>query len=130
MNDSEGDVYVCVKLASEKGECRKFRDHNTGSLSFEKLVDDSRYLHGWLDRSIVVWQAMLFLFNIYEEPWYSFFCGEEPKYMGDIRVRLFSKTKMKTQFKFSDEDEGQPPVVFILKDRDASSERDLRVPLT
>ena len=65
LEDSEGDEYVCSKWASEKGECRTFRDHNTGSLSFEELVDDSRYLHGWLDRSIDGWQAMLAFYDIY-----------------------------------------------------------------
>ena len=74
--------YVCGKWASEKGESSIFRDCNTNRLSFEELVDDSGYLHGWLDRNFRGWQARLAFYDIAEEPWYSTSCGEESEYVG------------------------------------------------
>ena len=94
-------------------------------LSFEDLVHDPGYLHGWLDRNSDGWQARLAFYDMDEEPWYSPSCGEEPEYVGDIHVRLLSETAIETQIKFSDDDEWQPPVVLTLQHRDASSERDL-----
>ena len=47
----ESDEYVCGTWASEKGESSIFRDCNTNRLSFEELVDDSGYLHGWFVRN-------------------------------------------------------------------------------
>ena len=41
------DEYVCGKWASEKGESSIFRECNMNCLSFEELVDDSGFLHGW-----------------------------------------------------------------------------------
>ena len=93
-------------------------------LSFEELVDDSGYLHGWLDRNRDGWQARLAFYDMDEEPLYSPSCGREPEYVGDIHVRLFSETAIETQIKFSDDDEWQPPVVQTLQYRDGSSERD------
>ena len=93
-------------------------------LSFEELVDDSGYLHGWLDRNRDGWQARLSFYDMDEEPWYSLSCGKEPEYVGDIHLRLLSETVIETQIKFSDDDEWQPPVVLPLQHRDASSERD------
>ena len=119
----ESDEYVSGTWASEKGESSIFRDCNTNRLSFEELVDDSGYLHGWLVRSSDGWQARLAFYDMDEEPWYSPSCGEEPEYVGDIHVRLLSETAIETQIRFSDDDEWQPPVVLILQHRDASSER-------
>ena len=78
----KSDEYVCGKWASEKGESKIFRDSNTNRLTFEELVDDSGYLHGWLDRTSDGWQARLAFYDIYEEPWYSPTCGKEPEDMG------------------------------------------------
>ena len=119
----ESDEHVCGTWASEKGESSIFGDCNTNRLSFEELVDDSGYLHGWLDRNSDGWQARLAFYDMDEEPWYSPSCGEEPEYVGDIHVRLLSETEIETQIRFSDDDEWQPPVVLILQHRDASSER-------
>ena len=77
----ESDEYVCGKWASEKGESSIFRDCNTNRLSFVELVDDSGYLHGWLDRNSDGWQARLAFYDMDEEPWYSPSCGEEPEYV-------------------------------------------------
>ena len=52
-----------------------------------------------------------------EDPWYLHSGGEEPEYVGDIRVRLLSETTIVTQIKFSDDNEWQPPVVFTLQHR-------------
>ena len=107
----ESDEYVCGTWASEE------------------VVDDSGYLHGWLDRHGNGWQARLIFYDTDEEPWYSQSCGEEPEYMGDIHVRLLSETKIETQIKFSDEAEWLPPVVLILTERGVARERDLWGPL-
>ena len=56
--------HVCGKWASEKGESCNFRDCNTNRLSVEELVDDSGYLHGWLDRNSDGWQARLAFYDI------------------------------------------------------------------
>ena len=125
----ENDEYVCGKWASEKGESSIFRDCNMNCLSFEELVDDSGYLHGWLDRNRDGWQARLAFHDMDEDPCYSSSCGEEPEYVGDIHVRLLSETAVETQIKFSDDDEWQPPVVLTLQHRDGSNERNLLVPL-
>ena len=104
-------------------------------------MDDSGYLHGWLDKNSDGWQAMLAFYDILEEPWYSLsygeepeyvgdirvdpcyssYCGEEPEYVGEIHIRLLSETTIETQIKFSDDDEWQPPVVLTLQHHDASS---------
>ena len=47
-------------------------------LSLEEPVDDSGYLHGWLDGNMDGWQARLAYYDMDEEPWYSSSCGEEP----------------------------------------------------
>ena len=99
----ESDEYVCGKWASEKGKSSIFWDCNTNRLSFEELVGDSGYLHGWLDRNSDGWQARLAFYDMDEEPWYSPSCGEEPEYVGDIHVRLLSETAIETQIKFSDD---------------------------
>ena len=125
----KSDECVCGKWASEKGESKNFRDSNTNRLTFEELVDDSGYLHGWLDRTSDGWQARLASHDIYEEPWYSPTCGKEPEDIGNIHVRLLSETKIEIQIKFSDEAEWQPPVVLILTDRGVSGDRDLWGPL-
>ena len=91
----------------------------------EELVDDSGYLHGWLDRTSDGWQARLALYDIDEEPWYSPSCGKEPEFMGVIHVRLLSETKIETQVKFSDEAKWQPQVVLILLDWGVARERGL-----
>ena len=96
----DSDEYVCGKWVSKKGECSIFRDCNTNRLSFEELVDDSGYLHGWLDRTSDGWQAKLACYDMDEEPWHSPSCGEEPEYVGDIHVRLVSETAIETQIKF------------------------------
>ena len=44
-----------------------------------------------------------------EEPWYSPSSAEEPEYVGETHVRLLSETAIKTQIKFSDDDDWQPP---------------------
>ena len=77
-------------------------------------MDDAGYLHSWLDKNSDGWQARLAVYDIFEEPWYSLSCGVEPEYMGDIRVRLLSKTTIETQITFSDDAEWQPPVVLTL----------------
>ena len=120
----ESDEYVCGKWASEKSESSIFWDCNMNCLSFEEPVDDSGYLHGWLDRNRDGWQARMGFHDMDEEPWYSPSCGEEPEYVGDIHVRLLSETAIETQIKFSDDDEWQPPVTLTLQHRDGSSERD------
>mmetsp|Transcript_2941 Transcript_2941/g.8576 ORF Transcript_2941/g.8576 Transcript_2941/m.8576 type:complete len:179 (-) Transcript_2941:22-558(-) len=118
---AKGDESVCGVWASEKGESRIFRDHRTNRLSFEELVDDSGYLHGWLDKSSDGWDATLAFYYVDEEPWYGPSCGEEPEYMGDIRVRLLSETMIETQIKFADDTEWQPPVVMTLQHHEAVS---------
>ena len=65
-------------------------------LSFEELVDDSGYVHGWLDRNSNGWQARLAFYDMDEEPWYPPSCGEEPEFVGDIHVRLLSETAIET----------------------------------
>ena len=87
----ESDEYVCGKWASEKGESSIFWDYNMNCLSFEEPVDDSGYLHGWLDRNWDGWQARLAFYDMDEEPWYSPSCEEEPEYVGDVHVRLLSE---------------------------------------
>ena len=67
-------------------------------------MDDSGYLHCWLDRNSDGCQARLAFYDIDEELWCSPFCGEESGYVGDIHVRLLSET---------------------MSGRDASSEHDL-----
>ena len=96
---------------------RFHRSFFTNRLSFEELLDDSGYLHGW-------WQARLIFFDMDEKPWYSNSGGEEPEYVRDIHVRLLSKTMIETQIKFSDDNEWQPPVIFTLQHRDTSNEYD------
>ena len=99
-------------------------------LSFEESVDDSGYLHGWLDRNRDGWQARLAFHDMDEDPRHSSSCGEEPEYVGDMHVHLLSETAIETQIKFSDDDEWQPPVVLtLLQHRDGSSERNWLVPL-
>ena len=109
----ESDEYVCATWASEKGESSIFRDCNMIRLSFEELVDDSGYLHGWLDRNSDGWQAMLAFYDM------------DLEYVGNIHARLLSETAIETQIKFSDDGEWQPPVVLTSQHRDASNERDL-----
>ena len=46
-------------------------DSTTNRLSFEEVVDDSGYLHGWLDRHGDGWQARLIFYDMDEDPWYS-----------------------------------------------------------
>ena len=92
----ESDEYVCGTWASEKGESSIFRDCITNRLSFEEVVDDSGYLHGWLDRHGDGWQARLIFYDMDEEPWYSHSGGEEPEYVGDIHVCLLSETTIET----------------------------------
>ena len=94
-------------------------DSITNRLSFDEVVNDSGYLHGWLDRHGDVWQARLIFHDMDEDPWYSHSGGEEPEYVGDIHVCLFSEKTIETQIKFSDDNECQPPV---LQHRDASNE--------
>ena len=120
----ESDEYVCGKWASEKGESSIFWDCNMNCLSIEESVDDSGYLHGWLDRNRDGWQARLAYYDMDEESRYSSSCGEEPEYVVDIHVRLLSETVVETQIKFSEDDEWQPPIVLTLQHRDGSSERD------
>ena len=119
----ESYEYVCGKWASKTGESSIFWDSNMKCLSFEESVDDSGYLHGWLDRNRDGWQARLALHDMDEDPCYSSSCGEEPEYVGDIHVRLLSETTIETQIKFDDDGEWQPPVVLTLQHRDSSSER-------
>ena len=78
----KSDECVCGKWASEKGESMIFRDSNTNRLTFEELVDDSGYLHGWLDRTSDGWQARVALDDIDEEPWYSPSCGKRARIYG------------------------------------------------
>ena len=125
----ESDEYVCGKWASEKSEASIFWHCNMNCLSFEESVDDSGYLHGWLDRNSDGWQARLAFHDMHEDRCYLSSCGEEPEYVGDIHVRLLSETAIETQIKFSDDDEWQPPVVLTLQHRDGSSERNWFVPL-
>ena len=84
-------------------------------------MDDSGYLHGWLDRHGDGWQARLIFYDIDENPWYSHSGGEEPEYVGDIHVCLLSEKTIETQIKYSDDNEWQPPV---LQHRDASNKCD------
>ena len=49
-------------------------------------MNDSGYLHGWLDRHGDGWQARLIFYDMDEDPWYSHSGGEEPEYVGDIHV--------------------------------------------
>ena len=103
------DEYVCGTWASEKGESNIFMDSITNRLSFEEVVDDSGYLHGWLDRhGCMVWQARLIFYDMDENPWYSHSGGEEPEYVGDIHVCLSEKT-IETQMKFTDDNEWHSP---------------------
>ena len=115
------DEYVCGTWASEKGESNIFMDSITNRLSFEEVVDDSRYLHGWLDRHGDDWQARLIFYDMDENPWYSHSGEEELEYVGDIHVCLLSEKTIETQIKFSDYNEWQPPV---LHHRDASNKCD------
>ena len=126
----ESYEYVCGKWASEKGESSIFWDSNMRCLSFKESVDDSGYLHGWLDRNRDGWQARLAFDDMDENPCCSSSCDEEREYVGDIHVRLLSETAIDTQIKFDDDDEWQPPVVLTLQHRDGSSERNRSVPLT
>ena len=59
----KSDECVCGKWASKKGESMIVRDSNTNRLTFEVLMDDSGYLHGWLDRTSDGWQARLALYD-------------------------------------------------------------------
>ena len=61
------DEYVCGTWASEKGESNIFMDSITNRLSCEEPVDDSGYLHGWLDRNRDGWQARLIFCDVDEE---------------------------------------------------------------
>ena len=121
-NNPWSDEYVCGTWASEKGESKIYMDSITNRLSFKEVVDDSRYLHGWLDRRGDGWQARLIFYDMDENYWYSDSGGEVPEYVGDIRVCLLSGKTIETQIKFSDDDnEWQPPV---LQHRDASNKCD------
>ena len=102
------DEYVCGTWASEKGESNIFMDSITNRLSFEEVVDDSRYLHGWLDRHGDGWQARLIFYDMDENPWYSHSGEEELEYVGDKHVCLLSEKTIETQIKFSDYNEWQP----------------------
>ena len=104
------DEYVCGTWASVKGESNIFMDSITNRLSFEEVVDDSGYLHGWLDRHGGGWQARLIFYDMVEDSWYSHSGGEEPEYVGDIHVCLLSEKTIETQIKISDDKEWQPPV--------------------
>ena len=53
----ECDEYVCGTWASEKGESKIFMDSITNRLSCKEVVNDSGYLHGWLDRRGDGWQV-------------------------------------------------------------------------
>ena len=108
------DEYVC-------GESNIFMDSITCRLSFDEVVDDSGYLHGWLNRHGDDKQARLIFNDMDEEPWYSHSGGEESEYVGDIYVCLLSETTIETQIKFSDDNEWQQPV---LRHRNASNECD------
>ena len=72
-------------------------DCNINCFSFEELVDDSGYFHGWLGRNRIGWQARLSFYDMDEEPWYSPSCGEEPEHVGDFHVRLLLETAIETQ---------------------------------
>ena len=115
------DEYVCGTWASEKGESNIFMDSITNRISFEEVVNDTGYLHGWLDRHGDGWQARLVFYDMDENPWYSHSGGEKPEYVGDIHVCLLSEKTIETQIKFSDDNEWQPPV---LQHRDASNKCD------
>ena len=114
------DEYVCGTWASEKGESNIVMDSITNRLSFEEVVDDSGYLHGWLNRHGDGWQARLIFFDMDEKPWYSHSGGEEPEYVGTYMC-LLSETTIEAQIKFSDDNEWQQPV---LQHCDASNECD------
>ena len=115
------DEYVCGTWASEKGESNIFMDSITNRLSFEEVVNDTGYLHGWLVRHGDGWQARLIFHDMDENPWYSHSVGEKPEYVGDIHVCLLSEKTIETQIKFSDDNEWQSPV---LQHRDASNKCD------
>ena len=120
-NNLWSDEYVSGTWASEKGESKIFMDSITNRLSFMDFVNDSGYLHGWLDRRGDGWQARLLFYDMDENYWYSDSGGEEPEYVGDIRVCLLSGKTIETQIKLSDDSEWQPPV---LQHSDASNKCD------
>ena len=117
VNNPWSNEYVCGAWASKKGKSKIFMDSITNRLSFKEIVNDSGYLHGWLDRRGDGWQARLIFYDMDENYWYSDSGGEEPEYVGDIRVCLLSEKTIETQIKISDDNEWQPPV---LQHRDAS----------
>ena len=97
------DEYVCGTWASEKGESNIFMDSITNRLSFEEVVDDSEYLHGWLNRHGDGWQARLISYDTDEEPWYSHSGGEEPEYVGGTYMFVCCrKRRSRRQIKFSE----------------------------
>ena len=96
----ESDEYVCGTWASEKGVSIICWDCNMNCFSFEELVDDSGYFHGWLGRNRIGWQARLSFYDMDKEPWYSPSCGEEPEHVGDFHVRLLSETAIENRSSF------------------------------
>ena len=82
------DEYVYGTWTWEKGESNIFMDSIKNRLSFEEVVDDSEYLHDWLDRQGDDWQARLIFYDMDEDPWYTHSGGEESEYVGNIHVCL------------------------------------------
>ena len=79
------DENVCGTWVSEKGEPKIFMDSITNRLSFKEVVNDSGYLHGWLDRRGDGWQARLIFYDMDENYWYSDSGGERHTCLSVVR---------------------------------------------